>query len=188
MAGKYAYPLARFSKGSPMGSIPVNNQQLFADLKYFSLKILTSLGMFSSAFHLEIFQEKNSGELIFLEAAARTPGALVPNMYEIIFNKNIEELHYLVQMNADYNLNIAKTENHAGWITFPQIKGTLLHIKKPDIPINNAVTNFVKSGEELKQAQSLLDSSCSVFFWDKSFQKIEQAFEFLKKFKPLVFK
>lgn len=188
MAAKYAYPLARFSKGSPMGSIPVNDQQLFSELKQFSLDALNCLGMFTSAFHLEVFQDKQSGELIFLEAAARTPGALVPEMYEIIFDQNLEELHYLVQMNSDCHLTIRKTSNQAGWITFPQTEGVLLNIKKPDISINNTITNFVKSGDELKQAKSLLDSSCSVVFWDKSFQKINEAFEFLKAYNPLIFK
>lgn len=188
MAAKYAYPLAKFSKGSPMGSIPVNDERLFSELKQFSLEALNCLGMFSSAFHLEVFQDKKSGELIFLEAAARTPGALVPDMYEIIFDQNLEELHYLVQMNTDCPLMIRQTEKQAGWITFPQTEGLLLDIKKPDISISNTTTSFVKSGDELKQAQSLLDSSCSVVFWDKSFQKVDEAFEFLKAYNPLVFK
>lgn len=187
MAGKYAYPLARFSKGSPMGSIPVNDKKLSIELEDFSRTILTYLGIFSSAFHVEIFRKKDSGELVFLEAAARTPGALVPNMYEIIFNIHLEELHYQVQMDPSYDIKIKKTENYAGWLTFPKIKGKLIEIKKPNIAINNKIINFVQSGDELEQARSLLDSSYSIVFWDESFQKLEETFELLKAHQPLIF-
>ncbi len=46
--------------------------------------------------------QKSNGELIFLEAAARTPGALVPEMYEIAFNIHLEEMHYLSQINPKF--------------------------------------------------------------------------------------
>ncbi|KTD52998.1 ATP-grasp domain-containing protein [Legionella quateirensis] len=187
MAGRYANPLAKFSKGSPMGSIPVKDESLFEDLKAFSHSILKCLGMFSSAFHIEIFQDKKTGELIFLEAAARTPGALVPEMYEMMFDQNLEKLHYVAQMNSIRVLGIHPTPYHAGWITFPQIKGTLVDINKPQINIKNNTTYFVTSGETLKQANSLLDSSCSVVFWDESYQNIENTFEFLKHHQLLKF-
>ncbi|MFV0821227.1 ATP-grasp domain-containing protein [Legionella micdadei] len=186
MAGKYAYPLARFSKGSPMGSIPVKDEKLLTSLEEFSRNILINLGFFSSAFHIEIFRKEDSGELIFLEAAARTPGALVPNMYEIIFNVHLEELHYKVQIEPSYDLKINKSGNYAGWLTFPKIKGKLIEVKSPSIPINNKIINFVQSGEELEQAQSLLDSSCSIVFWDECFQKLEETFESLKNHQPLI--
>ena len=172
MAGKYAWPLAKFSKGRPMGSIPVNEEGLLAQLKKISEDVFTCLGTFSSAFHLEVFKEKKSGELIFLEAAARTPGALVPNMYQIIFNMHLEALHYEVQMIvSDCNLKIEKTESHAAWVTFPKIDGNLAEIRKPKIAIKNTVVNFVQLGEEMKQAESLLDGSLSIVFWDKSYPK-----------------
>lgn len=186
MACKYAGPLAKFSKGSPMGSILVNDERLFEKLKKFSLEILSCLGTFSSAFHLEIFNEKKSGELVFLEAAARTPGAQVPDLYKIIFNQHVEELHYLVQISPNYDLKMEKTGKYAGWITFPKIKGTLAQIKKPEILVSNAFSSFVKSGDEMKQAESLLDSSCSVVFEDEDYQKVEQTFEFLKHYQPLI--
>lgn len=187
MAGQYANPLAKFSKGSPMGSIPVPQGIFFNKLKEFSMIVLHGLGIFSSAFHIEIFKDKDTGNLIFLEAAARTPGALVPEMYEIILNHHLEALHYSVQTSCLDTLQINPTDYQAGWITFPQIKGRLTDIIKPDIAINHDITYLVKIGEELNQANSLLDGSCNVIFWDKSYQNIEQTFELLKHHKLLTF-
>ncbi|RMX21720.1 hypothetical protein EAS68_02910 [Legionella jordanis] len=186
MAGKYAWPLAKFSKGSPMGSLPINDSVLFAQLRAFSENALTCLGQFSSAFHLEVFKDHKSGEFIFLEAAARTPGALVPDMYKLIFNRHLEELHYHVQMYPDQELGIEQSETFAGWVTFPKVKGTLLEIKQPSISINNNLNHYVQSGEKMEQAVSLLDSSCSVVFWDDCYRKAEQTFEYLRHYQPLI--
>jgi len=78
----------------------------------------------SSAFHIEIFKEKMSGDFVFLEAAARTPGALVPEMYEIIYETHLELMHYQVQL--EDNINFIKSEKivFAGWITYPKIYGS----------------------------------------------------------------
>ncbi|WED43700.1 ATP-grasp domain-containing protein [Legionella cardiaca] len=186
MAGKYAWPLAKFSKGSPMGSFPINDASLFSELKEFTDNVLNALGTFSSAFHIEVFKSKKSGELIFLEAAARTPGAGVPDMYKIIYGKHLEELHYQVQMHPERKLNVEHSETYAGWITFPKIKGTLVGIKQPNIPINNTLSSFVKMGDKLEQAVSLLDSSCSIVFWDECYHKAKETFEYLRFYEPLI--
>ena len=44
----------------------------------------------------------------------------------------------------------------------------------------------VAEGDKLTQAQSLLDSACSVVYWDKSAADLEAAFYNLKAHHPLV--
>lgn len=186
MAGKYAHGLAEFSKGKPMGSIPVSDKELFFTLKKFSEAALSSLGFFPSAFHLEVFQDRQSKELIFLEAAARTPGALVPEMYEKILNKHIEQMHYQVQIGKETISTTKEICKHAGWITYPKQPGILDKILTPKIDIEHQVFSFVSKGEDLEKAESLLDSAYSVIFWDESPAKIAVAFESLKAHNPLV--
>jgi hypothetical protein len=97
-AGKYAFPLAHFSKGLPMGSVPVIDQELYHHLYMFMNVVIKKLECKSGAYHLEVFLDTKSKELIFLEIAARTPGALLPMSYEIQFGVNVEEVHYLARM------------------------------------------------------------------------------------------
>lgn len=187
MASRYANPLAQFSKGCPMGSIPVNDPMLQEQLKEFSLHIIKALGWFSSAFHIEVFQNKATGELIFLEAAARTPGALVPEMYELMFGHNLEELYFASQLNTLSDERLYPTNRKAGWITFPKIGGALASVNIPKLDIQHNMVCFVSTGQILKQANSLLDGACNVIFWDEQYQKVEQAFEQLKRHQLLVF-
>ncbi|MCW8449788.1 ATP-grasp domain-containing protein [Legionella quinlivanii] len=185
MAGQYAWPLARFSKGSPMGSIPVNDDSLLSRLKDFTERVLNALGRFSSAFHIEVFKHSQTGELIFLEAAARTPGAMVPDMYKMIMGRHLEELHYHVQLFPEQELTIEKPKTLAGWITFPKIEGTLSEIRKPELSVNYQFLSVVKNGDSMEQAASLLDSACSILFWDDCFHNISHTFEYLRYFNPL---
>ncbi|KTC84418.1 ATP-grasp domain-containing protein [Legionella drozanskii] len=188
MAGKYANPLAEFSKGRPMGSIPVGDEDFLAKLKQFSQSVLSHLGSFSSAFHLEMFLEKKSGELVFLEAAARTPGALVPEMYEIIFNLHLENLHYLAKIGLEEIKAQPLSGYQAGWITYPRVEGEIGDIQLPDVNVQHQMMNYIKKGEQLKKAHSLLDSACSVVFWDHCYSAIENTFHQLKAHQPLLLK
>ncbi len=56
-ACKYANPLAQFSKGSPMGSIPVGNEELQSNLYHFSKSVLKILGSFLLLFTLKCFKK-----------------------------------------------------------------------------------------------------------------------------------
>lgn len=186
MAGLYANPLAQFSKGKPMGSIPVIDASFLSDLCSYCEKIIQHLGKFPSAFHVEVFQKHETGELIFLEAAARTPGALVPEMYEIMYNDHLEKMHYEAQI-APKELKPAKpTEKQAGWITYPQIRGTIDDFIFPEINIPHRLIHHVASGDKVESASSLLDSSCSVLFWDESHSNLIELFRALKTHQPLV--
>ena len=186
MAGLYANPLAQFSKGKPMGSIPVADQSFLSDLQSYCEKIIHCLGRFSSAFHIEVFQRHETGEFVFLEAAARTPGALVPEMYELMYNNHLEKMHYEAQISPQELKPVYPTDKHAGWITYPQMSGTINEIIFPEIKIAHQLIQHVAPGDRIEQAASLLDSSCSVLFWDESHHRLTELFCALKKHQPLV--
>ena len=82
-------------------------------------------------------------------------------------------------------INIANKDIYAGFLNFPKIKGTVVDIIKPVLDIEHEFIEFVQPKDKLDQAQNLLDISCSIIFWDKSYQKIDEAFEFLKNYHPL---
>ncbi len=185
MIGKCSFALSRFFEGKPVGSIPITDKKMFNTLKAFSKKVFKKLKCTSGAYHLEVFLERKSQEFIFLEIGARTGGALITKVYERIFDMNIEETNYLIQMGLIDEVIISKKKIFSGFLNFPKITGKVSEINKPSIDIEHEFIEYVKKGQTLKQAENLLDISCSILFWDKSYQKIEETFEFLKNYSPI---
>ncbi|MBP9742124.1 MAG: ATP-grasp domain-containing protein [Burkholderiales bacterium] len=164
MAGKYAFHLAKFSKGFPMGSIPVVDKYMYDKLYTFTQTVIKKLRCDRGAYHLELFVEHNTKELVFLEIAARTPGAQLPLCYEIQFNINIEELHYLAHMNLLDNFEMPVPNKFAGWITFPQIEGTVTEISKPHISTQYHFIEYVSVGNNLQNAKAFWRRLVVLFF------------------------
>ncbi|MDO8954469.1 MAG: hypothetical protein Q7V63_06450 [Gammaproteobacteria bacterium] len=185
MVGKCSFALSRFFEGKPVGSIPITNKKMFDDLQAFSEKVFTKLQSPSGAYHLEAFLDRKTQEFIFLEVAARTGGALITKVYERLFDFNIEETNYAIQMGLITDLNISKKDIFAGFLNFPKVKGKVISIQRPYLDIEHEFIEFVKPNEITKQAENLLDISCSIIFWDKSYNKVEKAFEYLKNYNPL---
>lgn len=185
MIGKCSFALSRFFEGKAVGSIPIIDNELFSQIKHFNNKVYKTLNCPDGAYHLELFLQKNTKELIFLEVAARTGGALITKVYEKVFGINIEETNYLIQMGLADKITINQQDIYAGFLNFPYIKGTVQKIKKPEISINHEFIEFVKPNDELYQAKNLLDISCSIIFWDKDYNVVSEHFEFLKHYQPL---
>ncbi len=185
MVGKCSFALSRFFEGKPVGSIPITDEAMFQDLKNFCEKVFVKLQCPPGAYHLEVFLEKKTQEFVFLEIAARTGGALITKVYEKLFDMNIEEINYLIQMGKIHEVKITKKDIFAGFLNFPKIKGMVASIEKPKIDIKHDFIEYVRRDDVLEQAENLLDISCSIIFWDKSYSKIEETFEYLKNYNPL---
>lgn len=187
--GKYSFPLANFAHGKPMGSLLIPQYKLRTEIELAARKIIQQIGQFSSAFHFEFFIRHDSGDVVFLEVSARTPGALVPSMYELMFDMNLEELHYLAQLNLLDTLNVSEPSTYVAWLSYPQKAGIVEKFNEPNYAINSLdFIKYVKPGDNLQPAISLLDSSCSIVISDPSYLKILDTFEELKLFTPLSLK
>jgi biotin carboxylase len=185
MIGKCSFALSRFFEGKAVGSIPIIDNELFSQIKLFNNQVFKILNCPDGAYHLELFLQRGTQELVFLEIAARTGGALITNVYEKVFGVNIEETNYLIQMGLTNKVTIHQRNIYAGFLNFPYIKGVVQRIKKPDISIDHEFLEFVKPNDELYQAKNLLDISCSIIFWDKDYNVLSQNFDLLKNYQPL---
>ena len=188
MVGKCSFALARFFEGKPVGSIPIIDTELFARIEHFSNKVFKILNCHNGAYHLELFLQKNTNELIFLEIAARTGGALITNVYEKVFGINIEEINYLIQMELIDKVIVNKQNIYAGFLNFPYIEGAVQKINKPNITINHEFIEFSRANDKLFQAKNLLDISCSIIFWDEDYNLVSEHFDALKNYQPLILK
>lgn len=185
MIGKCSFALARFFEGKPVGSIPIINKKMFDELQAFCEKVFKKLDSPDGAYHMEAFLNKKDQQFVFLEIGARTGGALISRVYKKVFDINIEEVNYLIQMGLIKEVKTATPTVFAGFLNFPTIKGTCLDIIKPPMNIQSEFIEFVSPNEEMRQAENLLDIACSIIFWDESYEKVESEFEFLKNYNPL---
>ncbi len=188
MVGKCSYALARFFEGKPVGSIPIKDQKLFNDLELFCQKVFKKLNCKAGVYHLEAFLEKGSNELVFLEIAARSGGALLTRVYEKSFGINIEEINILIQLGLINQLKIIDSKVFVGFLNFPNIEGQIVEIIKPHIDIDHEFIEFAKIKENLSTPKNLLDIACSVIFWSPTYSEVVNTFEFLRNFQPLVLK
>lgn len=186
MVCKTSFPLVRFLEGKPIGSIPTDNPDYFNRLRAMFDTVIKKLNGQNGAFHLEAFLEYKSQQFVFLEIGARTCGSLVNRMYEKMFAMNMEETHYLIQMERIRQVQTIRPRLFVGFLTFPVIKGRVTAINRPRLEIANEFSQFVAVDDQLDHAANLLDASCSVMFWDESFSNVVDAFERVKHSKPLI--
>tara|TARA_B100000949_G_C14164093_1_gene400433 strand:+ start:77 stop:382 length:306 start_codon:yes stop_codon:yes gene_type:complete len=97
-------------------------------------------------------------------------------------------MHYQVQL--EDNINFIKSEKivFAGWITYPKIYGEVLDIDYPKLNLQHQFMALVHAGEHLNQAETLLDSACSIVFWGENYEEITNTFKELKAYHPLIMK
>lgn len=102
-----------------------------------------------------------------------------------LFGFNIEETNFLIQMGLIKTLAFTPKKLIAVFLNFPKIQGTVAAINKPKMDIAHEFIPFVQPLDTLSQAENLLDISSSIIFWDESFDKVDQTFEYLKNYYPL---
>jgi hypothetical protein len=188
MAGQCSFALSCFFEGKPVGSIPVNDPTLFKKLKDFFVQALMVLNPRSGAYHMEVFRDRKTGELVFLEVGARTGGALITKVYEKIYGFNVEEVNYKIQMGLCDDFSYEDPHIYAGFLNFPTINGVLTQIVDlPPMEIEYQFINFFREQSIACQAKNLLDISSSILFWDESFERVAETFERLKNHTPVIY-
>ena len=184
VACEYTAPNLEFQKGKAIISLPMPaTDELAQQLKNFTADCLTALGLQSGAAHTEIFVLAN-GELVFLEAAARTPGAVIVPLYEKQFSVNMIE----AALQTEIGEPLPKVEDRSEWSYFSGIFPTAAGIlkSKSALPIDSMyeMTWKVDEGETMTEAKSLRDISASVIARNESYDTLKRDFAKLTSYAP----
>ena len=149
LISEYINPPINFSKGKPHGSITIpKNSEIYNKISEFNNSVISALGkIHNCVHHLEIFYN-NEYEYVFLEIAARAPGAYVNKISEIYINTNLEKLNFQMQigMNINHNYNGA---TYAAWVWFPKKAGKVISKQNPKITSKSNIIWNTKEGEIL---------------------------------------
>jgi len=192
MICEYANPPHLFSEGMAHGSLTLpQDDPLFQRIAKFNLEALAALPeILSTITHLEVFLTPND-ELVFLEVAARAPGAWVARIGERHIGINLEELNFRLQLRLPYEVAESALD-YAAWLWFPMKTGTVARLNQPEIAIQDRLEWTVQEGEYCQKPSSdgpnLPENAvCRVEFWDKEAHVVKKHFRRLIGFEPVTY-
>jgi hypothetical protein len=183
---RYNVPCAEFLSGKPMGSITLADSSADAVLlTAYNAKVLKALSSVpDGAFHLEIFR-RPSGELVFLEIAARTPGAFVPQTFLKAFGLSLEEAHLTLQMGMAAAGTCRPSKiGFSAWIWYPVKAGKVAELTQPRIGSEHEVDWKIKAGDLLGNPAELGDLAVGIKLWNDDFEQLNRDFAYLSGFSP----
>jgi hypothetical protein len=161
---EYCYPCADFAKGRPVGSFTMDmtldrTARRIAQFAQNSLEAMARhVTLPNGVVHLEAFR-RTSGDLLFLEAQLRPPGANAKQMYASRYGLNLETIHLQLQMGRRVETPVAAGP-YAAWIYFPTKHGTISALRTLPALRSTVVQCdwHVGVGQNTKCPNSILDA------------------------------
>lgn len=178
---QYTNPNFDFQSGKSVISCPLkeDNKTVKAILE-FNKDVLKAMNLTNGVSHLEIFVKSN-GEIVFLEVAARSPGAVVTPMYRCAFNVAFEDTAYKIEMDLPIELSIQSNKYYMSGI-LPTIQGVVSSLNEPKIASEYQLTWQVNCGDHLNSPASLRDQSGAIIVWNENYEQLLQDFNYLKHY------
>lgn len=161
---EYSHPCADFSSGKAVGSYTLDMEKdvRASAIASFSRLCLSSMArqvtLPSGMVHLEVFY-RDSGEIIFVEAQLRPPGANARKLYIWRYSLDAEATHFHLQMGRTVP-HPSPSGPFTAWIYFPTKDGVVSEFR--DLPrINSRIVESdwkVVRGQRTRRPQSILDA------------------------------
>lgn len=188
LVGKYLHPNADTLNGKLLASIVVDSQtEDYKQLVTFTEDALSHFPQLPDGLtHMEVFKNLK-GEFIFLEVAARPPGALVSKMYQKRTG-GVDILPTHLRLNLGLNIDDTIEQLYdqsqwgpfAGWfqVIASSQGGTITGLSDPEFSGGEHETRWLfAKGDVLKPASSIADVIGSTLFWNTKHEEIEGDFE-----------
>jgi len=144
-------------------------------------KTLQQLGMPKSGVtHLELFKTTDN-KIYFVEIAHRSPGCLIPKMYQAHADIDTISAHFLLQIDPDY-YPVPTPVIFAAWTCYPKIPGDVIALKKPP---NNLQSQYevewhVRVGDKIKTySQFGRDYTGTLFMTHPNFPQLYAEFQII---------
>lgn len=167
----------------PSGSMIVDESEPFyPSVKEFNESVLNTLLKPGSnaVTHLEFFRKEN-GEIRFVEIAKRPAGPLIPEVYEKMYNFNLYEVGWCVQMGIKPVIDLKRVA-YAGHCFIPRLKGKIKTLHDVTHFSGQHQTNwFVKEGDVQKMGMDGAYSRIGeVVFWNEDYRALKNDFNSLR--------
>jgi hypothetical protein len=174
-----------FIKGYNHGSLLLTfGNPIRSSIIEFCKKANAFLGLRSGCGHFEVFVTKE-GKIVFLEAAARPAGSMVPLVFSKTFKKNYMNAALLAEIEESPGSFPCPLEYHF-WVSFPKKAGVVKALKVPPLQSSHQLDWFIKEGDFLdKPSLSLVERSGMLLAHNQNYQILKNDFYSLKYFEAL---
>ena len=178
---EYTNPNFDFQAGKSVISMSLKNSDPVAQRIFeFNQNVLNAMNLEEGISHHELFIT-NKNEIVFLEIAARSPGAVVTPMYRQSFNVAMEDIDFKIQMNIPFQLTPSYNTYYLSGI-LPSLSGTVKELVSPDIKSKYEMKWAVKEGDLTSASMSLRDKSGSISAWNINYEELRDDFNYLKNY------
>jgi biotin carboxylase len=142
-----ANPCLQYAAGHTIGAHTVpDDAPIAASIREFSRRVLAVLRPPDGAVHMEIFRT-STGELVFLEVAARPVGGDLRAIYLRCFGFDIDIAHFLLRAGEPYRLRLARSGELGGWFIHPRRRGRVTAIDLPRLASEHHIELSVQTGD-----------------------------------------
>lgn len=178
---EYTSPNFDFQHGKTIISMPLKDDDILScKMIEISNNILSVLQLHNGVSHMEFFVTDNS-EIIFLEVAARSPGAIVTPMYRKAFNIAFEDIAFKIEMDLPFTLDKRKTDYYMSGL-LPISKGTVKSRNEPEMMSQYEMNWYVKENDKLDGCNNLRDKAASITVWNENYDILLNDFNYLRDF------
>lgn len=173
---QYLNPSYDYLCGKPRGSItlPAELSIVREILKYNHEILKLLLPPDNCITHLEVFK-KITGELIFIEIAARPPGSGISKLYEKRIGINLQQIFMLMQMKLNPALSI-KLGAYTAVAFFPPQKGIVSKIFPLEFKSKNTISWKIKVGDHLSYPKSIIEEAGQLFMSNTNYSELKEDF------------
>lgn len=174
-----------FVNGSNHGSLLLKRDDpLRISIIDFCKKANGVLGLSTGCGHFEVFVTKE-GEIIFLEAAARPAGSMVPLVFTKTFQRNYLNAALLAEINEIPGTLYEPSEYHF-WLFFPRKRGIIKALNLPPLDENSYnIEWFITLGDILDKPSSIAEKAGLLLVKNKNYEILKDNFYMLKNFEAL---
>lgn len=103
-----------FKSGRPFGSVANDDPAFEARIVAFTRQVLAALRLTDDVFHLEVFREHDTDEIVFLEIAARPGGGQVRFIWDEVYGVDLVEAAVHVQLGIEREYSRADVGGDVG--------------------------------------------------------------------------
>jgi len=194
---RYGYPCMEVgANGKSNGSIliPATTKK-YKSLYELPKLVIDSFKRFASipngVMHLEAFRNRYNGQGIFLETQLRAPGGDICSAYTYGLGIDLVEIDYRLQMNLPISIN--KQEHYyTAWFQIPTQTGVVERLILPKIKSNILKMDYrIVANQKTEHPLSLLmhhRTALIVIVGNRNYTELIKDFNYLKDFKPAIYK
>jgi hypothetical protein len=188
-AGWYLAPQGQTLHGKPLaGAAIAPNDALFEELRALNQRLLSSFDRVpDGCTHMEVLRRRD-GRWVFLEVAARVPGARVVETYEITRGINLRHTHYQLLAGLPVDLTERRGPYAGYYCPMKTEPGVIERVVSPPFSCAHRGEWDAAWITRTDTAKSMAMADCMGVFilWDEDQKRVRRELEALEAYRPYV--